>query len=180
MHNPLQLINDVLNYMKKDFASVYTQNIDGLHTKAGLPSDKVVEFHGNIDQDIVLYGDNISPQALHQAKEDLVENNQMIDLLLVMGTSLQVAPFCALPNLPPKCCPRVLVDKCPSNAYTNDWSKIKGEPQGLYSSYHGLISSWKLGNRMVTLKPKWKTTEWEKYIFESDTDIWAQKVLSCL
>ena len=40
-----------------------------------------------------------------------------------MGTSLQVAPFCAIPNLVPKTATRVLVDPNPNRVLSlNPWS----------------------------------------------------------
>ena len=41
--------------------------------------------------------------------EDAATDFADVDLVLVMGTSLQVAPFCALPNLAEKAATRVLV-----------------------------------------------------------------------
>ena len=39
---------------------VITQNIDGLYSKVGLPKEKIVEFHGNLN-DIVFYGKACGP-----------------------------------------------------------------------------------------------------------------------
>lgn len=40
---------------------VYTQNIDGLHQKAGLSEDMIVEFHGSIyKNNVVLYDQPIA------------------------------------------------------------------------------------------------------------------------
>ena len=92
---------------------IYTQNIDGLYSKAGLPDDKVVEFHGSFkNNNIVFYGDPINDQVLKSVENDLIKEVEEVDLLLVMGTSLQVSPFCALPNMVRRNCCRVLVDKC--------------------------------------------------------------------
>lgn len=102
---------------------VITQNIDGLHQRAG--SKNVVEFHGtihtlsclccgrkyrlediNIDDippvclcgqvlkpDFVFYGEGIPPRAYEQA----AEMAQQTDLMLIIGTAGQVMPACSLP-----------------------------------------------------------------------------------
>lgn len=116
--------------------TVITQNIDGLHQKAG--SAGVIELHGNLrrvlcpacgrtfgaaalcrtlrplyaagdraavmagitcpcgallDMDVVLYDDPV--RGLDEAVDRLME----ADLLLVIGTSLQVYPAAALPDI---------------------------------------------------------------------------------
>lgn len=104
--------------------SVITQNIDGLHQKAG--SKEVVELHGNLRElicehcgaveavehwrdralvprcpvdgsilkpDVVLFEE--IPHNWDQAMEVILQ----ADALLVVGTSLEVAPACYLPEL---------------------------------------------------------------------------------
>lgn len=165
---------------------VYTQNIDGLHQKAGLPDDMVVEYHGSVFKDnIVLYGDPVSKSVIGQTFCDFVENKRSIDLILVMGTSLQVAPFCAIPNLVPKSCTRVLVDINPSNAFVNAWSKQTKEPESIYANTRcktsvkfakGCASAEK---RVVSLRPAWQQRgKWKsQYIVTSDVDKWAGEVM---
>jgi NAD-dependent deacetylase len=73
---------------------VVTQNVDGLHSKAG--SGRVVELHGNIDRlvereghlvpDIVLFGDPIDPFELARV---LDFTSKPVDALIVVGTTLQ-------------------------------------------------------------------------------------------
>lgn len=102
--------------------SVWTvsQNIDGLHRKAG--SRQLVDFHGTLYHcycrkcgqtvdwqeylvsdrhtgcggqlrpDIVLYGEGFSDETLQQA----VEAVAAAELLVIVGTSFQVHPFCDL------------------------------------------------------------------------------------
>lgn len=108
--------------------TVLTQNVDGLHQKAG--STNVIELHGNIQKgicpkcktdydldymvkdlvprcnrlrknricnfilepDVVLYGDNV--RSFSRAEEVLLQG----DVLLVMGTSLSVAPTNKFPE----------------------------------------------------------------------------------
>ncbi len=102
---------------------IITQNVDNLHQAAG--SRKVVEYHGNalrfvclacrrpfaretldfaaaplycpcgglIKPDVVFFGEPIPPQAQAEAQELA----QSCDLLLVIGTSAEVAPASYLP-----------------------------------------------------------------------------------
>lgn len=107
------------------FQGVITQNIDGLHQKAG--SKNVQEFHGTIHQmhciacgrkykteevsldelppkcfcggvlkpNFVFYGEGINP-AVYTASQELAEE---ADVMLVVGTAGQVMPACSLPLL---------------------------------------------------------------------------------
>ncbi len=103
--------------------STVTQNIDGLHQKAG--SQKVIEIHGNLrhlrcEQCCILYNTQLAKsQTLplcHACgsilKPDIVLYNEPIqhwkkavkeflkaDLVLIVGTSLQSSPINALPQL---------------------------------------------------------------------------------
>lgn len=99
---------------------VISQNIDGLHEKAG--SQKLVDFHGNLYHcycracgetvswqtylqtdrhgkcggqlrpNIVLYGEGFTDETMEQA----VSAVEQASLLVVVGTSFQVHPFCDL------------------------------------------------------------------------------------
>lgn len=161
-------------YDHKWLRRIYTQNIDGLHQKAGVPDDYVVEYHGSIlKNNVVLYGDKISDEVTKQTIEDF-NGLVPIDLMLVMGTSLQVAPFCAIPNLVNKSCVRILVDINPKNAFKNDWSIKKFNPEEMYTSPPSL-SVIKIGNRVVSLRPQWaKPEKWRnQYIIQSDCDLWV-------
>jgi NAD-dependent deacetylase len=102
--------------------SVITQNIDGLHTKAG--SSRVIEIHGSLREthclkcgkeyvapkipaglppycgcggvlkpDTVLFGESLPPEALDGAYREAQECN----LMLVIGTSAVVQPAASLP-----------------------------------------------------------------------------------
>lgn len=102
---------------------VITQNIDGLHQKAG--SKNVQEFHGTIKTlscgvcgrkykledvniesvpplcfcghvlkpDFVFYGEGIPPQAYEKS----LEMAQNADVMIIVGTAGQVMPACSLP-----------------------------------------------------------------------------------
>ncbi|EAC4012224.1 TPA: NAD-dependent protein deacylase [Listeria monocytogenes] len=104
---------------KKD-VTIITQNIDSLHEKAG--SKKVVNFHGSlyhcycqkcgmsvtakdylksdihtdcggvIRPDVVLYEEAISESAIDQSLTAI----RKADLIVIVGTSFRVSPFCNL------------------------------------------------------------------------------------
>ncbi|EAG9319919.1 NAD-dependent protein deacylase [Listeria monocytogenes] len=105
--------------MEKD-VTIITQNIDGLHEKAG--SKKVVNFHGSlyhcycqkcgmsvtaqeylksdihtdcggiIRPDVVLYEEAISESTIDQSLAAI----RQVDLIVIVGTSFRVSPFCNL------------------------------------------------------------------------------------
>ncbi|MCI1954445.1 NAD-dependent protein deacylase [Ligilactobacillus acidipiscis] len=109
-------------FAQKKGAMIITQNIDGLHSKAGTPAEKLVEFHGNLtnvycqkcgqtatlaeyQQDmhhkgcggilrtgIVLYGEPINEDNLRRSLAAI----ESADLLVVVGTSFVVYPFAGL------------------------------------------------------------------------------------
>jgi NAD+-dependent protein deacetylase sirtuin 2 len=65
------------------------------------------ECKGYIKPDIVFFGEQL-PQKYHES----VENDfQKCDALIVMGTSLQVQPFCNLINFVPSQTPRLLINR---------------------------------------------------------------------
>lgn len=100
--------------------TIITQNIDGLHEKAG--SKRVIDFHGNlydcycqkcglhvpattylksqfhdkcggvIRPDIVLYGEGISNEVISNS----ILAMKKADLIIIVGTSFKVSPFCNL------------------------------------------------------------------------------------
>ena len=107
------------------FQGVITQNIDGLHQKAG--SQNVQEFHGTIQRmhcikcgrkydtaevdleqvpptcfcggvlkpDFVFYGEGIPPGVYEKSQEMI----WAADLVLIVGTAGQVMPACSLPMI---------------------------------------------------------------------------------
>lgn len=104
----------------KDQAAVVSQNIDGLHQKAGtsnlvdfhgtlyhcycqrcgqsvswqdyLKSDRHEECGGQIRPDIVLYEEGFAQETLERAAQAVFQ----AELLVIVGTSFQVHPFCDL------------------------------------------------------------------------------------
>ena len=74
-----------------------------------------------------------------------------------MGTSLQVAPFCSIPNLAPKNATRIIVDPNPNRVISlNSWS-----------------TTTKLAGRDVELGSLWKKTNspWEQeHLIKSTSD----------
>jgi NAD-dependent SIR2 family protein deacetylase len=152
--------------------------VDSLHTKAGLPEDKVVEVHGSIAKDnIVLYEDPI-PSLFYTRVEEDFSAKSTVDLVLVMGTSLQVAPFCALPNMVPKSCTRALVTQKAWHCFSNSFSHKTRDIEGLYSSYENMSSSWiKLAGRKVTLRPQWVKSKYQdQYILDMNVQRFVEVV----
>tara|TARA_B100000963_G_C22440521_1_gene586342 strand:- start:58 stop:882 length:825 start_codon:yes stop_codon:yes gene_type:complete len=112
---------------------VYTQNIDGLELRPEILelsnnisgySESIIQAHGSMrDGTVVLYGDKLSDSFYKACENDFNSPENPVDLILVMGTSLQVAPFCSIPNLAPKNATRVLVDPNPNRVISlNPWS----------------------------------------------------------
>lgn len=132
------------------FAGVITQNIDGLHQKAG--SHNVQEFHGTIHRmhcidcggkyrtqdvdldslppkcfcggvlkpDFVFYGEGIPPAA-YQNSVELVSR---ADVVLVAGTAGQVMPACSLPLLAKQNGAKIVEVNPRPSAYTNGVSDV--------------------------------------------------------
>lgn len=113
---------------------VYTQNIDGLELHpevlSQLPkehskyTESIIQAHGSMrDGTVVFYGDALPNRFFQACDDDFKSPKKPVDLVLVMGTSLQVSPFCAIPNLVPKDATRVLVDPFPNRVISlNPWS----------------------------------------------------------
>lgn len=88
-------------YERNLLKRAYTQNIDGLYQKAGLPDEMVVEFHGSISKkNVVRYDEDIPNDVIGKLLEDFQDNKPII--MLVMGTSMKVYPFAVIPNMAPK------------------------------------------------------------------------------
>ncbi|KAJ3595871.1 hypothetical protein NHX12_002283, partial [Muraenolepis orangiensis] len=117
---------------------VYTQNIDGLEKMCGIPDDKLVEAHGHfataschlcytpypaedakvaimsgkvptcsfcagaVKPDVVFFGEHLPQKYFSIPKADL---------LIIMGTSLQIEPFASLVNTVRSSVPRLLLNR---------------------------------------------------------------------
>ena len=164
---------------------IYTQNVDGLHTHAALMAgdafrDKVVEVHGALhDGSIVLYDDPLPARFFDAVRADFAHATEAVDLMLVIGTALQVAPFCAVPNLAPPGATRVLINRCLADAMTNDWSRAapSGFDNGCYGCSGGMVActTTRLAGRDVSLRPKWggghgRSRQWSEALIEDDSD----------
>ncbi|WWC95112.1 hypothetical protein V866_001964 [Kwoniella sp. B9012] len=129
-----------LLHKHKVLKRVFTQNIDTLETLAGLPEEMIVEAHGSfarshcldlvrcdnlvkskgkkgkdkgvcgglVKPDIVFFGENLPDRFFN-----LLPELKQCDLLLVIGTSLQVQPFASLVDRVPSDCPRLLINREP-------------------------------------------------------------------
>lgn len=113
-------------YDKGWLKRVYTQNIDGLYQKAGLPDEKVIEVHGSYrNGNLVLFGGQLDRGYIEKAMiEDKIDED--IDLGIVMGTSLAVSPFCWFPNILPPTCHRVAINKDPFD-YNDSFLYLSGD-----------------------------------------------------
>jgi len=165
---------------------IYTQNVDGLHLRPELaiPLEMVMECHGALrDGSIVLYGDDLPRRFEGCCSEDFSCRGPQVDLVLVLGTSLQVAPFCGLPNLAPRGCTRVLVNLDLADCLTNSWSQSRmadNEYYGLAGSLGGLPScrpqtTTRIGSRKdVPLQPLWRDRKagkrWPQMLVETSCD----------
>lgn len=163
---------------------VYTQNVDGLHThpELGLPEDLVVETHGNMRKGtIVLYSDRIPARFNECCTADFpdpsLSSPDAPDLVLVLGTSLQVAPFCALPNMVPRGAARVLVNRALSHCMQNNWSR---SARTCYEGGFVADSSMRVGAwKSATLRPLWKEKEgnrrWRQLCLQSECANFVQR-----
>lgn len=160
---------------------IYTQNVDGLHTHESLcytsgegspkeAEELVVECHGSLRRDdMVLFGDPLPRRFSKQLSMDFehVSTDRTVDLLLVFGTSLRVAPVCAIPNLAPRFCHRVLITHSIGTATNHD---TRGTPSIMPST----IS---IGKRKdITVKSFWndrtkvRKKRWRQLLVDGDCD----------
>ena len=144
-------------YKKGWLTRVYTQNIDGLELHQDVLelsnnvfgySECIIQAHGSMrDGSVVLYGDKLSEKFYQACDSDFNSPENPVDLIIVMGTSLQVAPFCCIPNLAPKNATRIIVDPNPNRVISlNSWSittKLAGRVVELGSLWKKTNSPWK-------------------------------------
>lgn len=80
---------------KGHHVEVVTQNIDGLYSKAGFPTENIHEVHGNFFRnDIVHFGTPIPEDVWAKTKAAMKKAN----LLIVAGSGLWVSPVNTLPK----------------------------------------------------------------------------------
>ncbi len=144
-HYLFTLLND-----KGKLLKYYTQNIDFLEDKAGLPIEKIVRAHGSfktatcmdckkqcneekmipffkkgevakcnkifdtkckgiMKPDVVFFNDPITPLGFNY-EEAKNGDFQKTDLVIIIGTSLKVQPFCLLPDTIKENVPRILIN----------------------------------------------------------------------
>merc|ERR1712032_442602 len=102
------------------------------------------------DGSVVMYGDPL-PRRFGQCCEADFRSPSVgteVDLILVFGTSLRVAPFCTLPNMAPQGCHRVLVNNNMGHCLRN----------------HASGKSWCDTNA---------SKRWRQLLIESDSDAWV-------
>lgn len=137
----------------------FTQNIDTLERRAGIPAELIVEAHGSfasnhcispkcgkeadyeatkglilqkkiprctkckelVKPDIVFFGEGLPKIFFQRMEEDMPK----ADLLIVMGTSLQVQPFSLLPELVSRDCPRLLLNLEEVGNFSRDLDVIR-------------------------------------------------------
>ena len=116
---------------------IITQNIDDLHERAG--SSKVIHLHGEllkvrstIDENLILYwkkdlvigdvcknGNQLRPHIVWFGEmvpmlERAIEITRKADILVVIGTSMQVYPAASLIHYKPYNCPVYFIDPKPN------------------------------------------------------------------
>ena len=122
----------------------YTQNIDGLERKAGIPEEKLIEAHGSFDTahcisreclkvyskgyiqdlikrdivptcsecndlvkpDIVFFGESLPERFFESIDQDF----EICDMLIIMGTSLEIHPFVSLVEAVHEECPVLFIN----------------------------------------------------------------------
>ena len=106
------------------------------------------------------------------------------DLMLVLGSSLQVAPFCAVPNIAIRSVPRVLVSSRAHEFRTNMFAEQESRDRFQRTVSY---SSWvKFRRRTVSLRPQWgphfvgrgSSKYREQWVFPENTDTWTQRLLT--
>jgi NAD-dependent deacetylase len=143
--------------------ALVTQNIDGLHQKAGSDPDRVIEVHGTLHEveclschdrtpmpatlarvaageadpacercggilksATISFGQSLDPATLRRAVSSVGES----DLLLAIGTSLQVHPVAGLVDLALGSGARVVIINAQPTPYDEDAHAVVREPIG--------------------------------------------------
>ncbi|XP_071441352.1 NAD-dependent protein deacetylase sirtuin-3-like isoform X2 [Hetaerina americana] len=130
-----------LLHEKGKLLRMYTQNIDGLERLSGIPGEKLIEAHGSFSTaSCIVCGDKHDPEAVKKTilagkvhlcsckgyvKPDIVFFGEQLpgkfwlhnldaiaaDLLIVLGTSLEVHPFASICDAVPYRTPRILINR---------------------------------------------------------------------
>ncbi|PWW78690.1 DHS-like NAD/FAD-binding domain-containing protein [Tuber magnatum] len=111
---------------KKDLLQkCFTQNIDTLERAAGVPPEKLVEAHGScetctglVKPNIVFFGESL-PSEFHMGLRMVEE----ADLVIIMGSSLSVYPFAALPGRAREGAVRVLMNNERAGGLELGWTE---------------------------------------------------------
>ncbi|KAJ9101713.1 hypothetical protein QFC21_003051 [Naganishia friedmannii] len=139
--------------------------VDTLETTAGLPRDAIVEAHGSFAKSHCIRCHRETPH------EEMVDRDlPQCDLLLVIGTSLQVHPFASLINYVPRSCPRILINKEKVGEARGRWDDdgFRFE-DGTRDFFWGGEAD--VGLRQLAEKLGWKLKkEWGIVPGEADTD----------
>lgn len=148
-----------------------------------LPDELVVECHGSATRgDLVMYGDPLPARFEESAgrvfdPRRLAQSGRAVDLVIVAGSALQVAPFCAVPNLAPRHCVRALVNRPLSDVLGgNFWDEHRRAGAGRDHGPYGYrqATSTKIGKQRVTLKNEWGNAKrFRNVLFERDCDVWV-------
>jgi NAD-dependent deacetylase len=146
------LAHEIIAQLEKDFEVVIiTQNVDNLHERAG--STKVLHLHGELtksrgvsypqfiydQQGDILLGDTcpngtqLRPHIVWFGEdvpmiETAIDHVEIADIVVVIGTSLQVYPAASLMNYAPPHAPIFYIDKNPAEIndfYTKQRLTIK-------------------------------------------------------
>jgi len=106
---------------------------------------------GLVKPDIVFFGENLPQRFFHLRKSDIPET----ELLIVMGTSLSVRPFCLMVNEVSPLCPRLLVNF--QEVGTRDHTG-HGLRLGMYDNYRdaALLCSCDDGVRLLCDELGWR------------------------
>jgi hypothetical protein len=136
----------------------------------------------------VLYGDQLPRRFETCCAEDFPQHGGDVDLILVFGTSLQVAPFCGVPNMAPSGCTRVLVNQSLNDCRVNHWSRLRSADDDFDFMARGLggmptfrpATTTRIGARkQVQLRPMWwdakSCRRWMQLCIESSCSGFVQR-----
>eukprot|EP01012_Entosiphon_sulcatum_P053704 TRINITY_DN7394_c0_g1_i1.p1 TRINITY_DN7394_c0_g1~~TRINITY_DN7394_c0_g1_i1.p1 ORF type:complete len:602 (-),score=63.14 TRINITY_DN7394_c0_g1_i1:13-1794(-) len=133
-----------------------------------------------LQPDVVLYGDPLPPGFESQVARDFSETGP--DCVLVLGTCLQVAPFCALPNMVPRNSVRVLANRPIADCLQNGFTPTRRDPTEMYANSGRCVqSSTRLAGRSVSLRSRWRDGHWpSEVLYDGLTDTFANEFVQCL